>query len=225
MAQDFDAEDLPPDPAYFEDTHVIDPDYGDAEITPEMGDNYLSVEIILLRGGSLVKGCVSTCKCDQDGNPIELANSNSILDTRSYIVDFDNVDQTKITANMIAESLYSLCDPDGNQYVLLDEIVDHRCLALAISLADQKVVHANGRIYLKCSTIGWQLCCQWKDGSLSWENLIDLKESYPIETAEYAKIIGINHEPAFNWWVPHVLKKRDRIIPLVKKFDHPHPNS
>ena len=27
----------------------------------------------------------------------------------------------------------------------------------------------------------------------------------------------IDHKPAFNWWVPHVLKKRDRIISLVQK--------
>ena len=25
-----------------------------------------------------------------------------------------------------------------------------------------------------------------------------------------------DHEPAFNWWVPHVLKKRGRIISLVR---------
>jgi hypothetical protein len=48
-------------------------------------------------------------------------------------------------------------------------------------------------------------------------NLADLKESHPIEVAKYAKIVGIDHEPAFNWWVPHILKKRDRIILLVKK--------
>jgi hypothetical protein len=29
---------------------------------------------------------------------------------------------------------------------------------------------------------------------------------------------GIDHEPAFNWWVPRVLKKRDRIIFLVRKW-------
>jgi hypothetical protein len=28
---------------------------------------------------------------------------------------------------------------------------------------------------------------------------------------------GIDHEPAFDWWVPHVLKKRDWIILLVRK--------
>ena len=29
--------------------------------------------------------------------------------------------------------------------------------------------------------------------------------------------IGIDHKPAFNLWVPYVLKKRDRIISLVRK--------
>jgi hypothetical protein len=70
---------------------------------------------------------------------------------------------------------------------------------------------------MKCSTIGWQLCCQWKDGSTSWDNLADLKESHPLETAEYAVTHSIDHKPAFNWWVPHVLKKRDPIISLVNK--------
>jgi hypothetical protein len=165
----------------------------------------------------MVKGRVSACKRDRNGNLVGLANSNPILDTRTYIIDFDDGDQTKLTANLIAESLFSQCDPDGNQYVLLDEIVDHRRLPTAIKLADQNVIRANGRTYLKRSTIGWQICCQWKDGSSSWENLSNLKESHPIETSEYAKIIGIDHEPAFNWGVPHILKKRDRIILLVKK--------
>jgi hypothetical protein len=40
--QDFPAENLTPDPDHFDDSNPIDPDYGYAEITPEMGDNYLS---------------------------------------------------------------------------------------------------------------------------------------------------------------------------------------
>ena len=35
--------------------------------------------------------------------------------------------------------------------------------------------------------------------------------------AEYAIAQGIQHEPAFNWWVPQVLRLRTRIISLVKK--------
>ncbi len=64
--------------------------------------------------------------------------------------------------------------------------------------SDQKNIRANGKTYLKHSTIGWQLCCQWKDSSMSWENLADLNESHPIETAKYAKILGIDHEPALS---------------------------
>ena len=55
----------------------------------------------------------------------------------------------------------------------------------------------------------------------TWERLADLKESYPVQVAEYAKAVGIHGEPAFAWWVEHVLKKRDRIIAkVVKRWAH-----
>ena len=46
---------------------------------------------------------------------------------------------------------------------------------------------------------------------------MDIKESHPIETAQYATAQVIDGEPAFNWWVPHVIKKMLHIISLVKK--------
>ena len=64
---------------------------------------------------------------------------------------------------------------------------------------------------------GWQIFCQWKDGSTSLEKLPELKESHPVQTAEFAVVQGIDHEPAFNWWVKHVLKKRDRIIASIRR--------
>ena len=82
MVQDFPAENLTPDPNHFDDTDIIDPDYGDAEITPKMGDNYLSAEIMLPCCGTMVKGRVAARKRNRDGNPIGLANSNPILDTQ-----------------------------------------------------------------------------------------------------------------------------------------------
>ncbi len=73
----------------------------------------------------MVKGHVTARKRDQDSNPVGHANDNLILDIRSYIVNFDDGNQTELTAKMIAESLYSQCDPGSNQYILLEEIVDH----------------------------------------------------------------------------------------------------
>jgi hypothetical protein len=40
---------------------------------------------------------------------------------------------------------------------------------------------------------------------------------HPIQTAEYAKIISIDQEQAFKLCVPHLLRKRDSIISLVRK--------
>jgi hypothetical protein len=84
--QDFPTEDLTSNPGYHDDTNTIDPDYGDEEITPDMGDSYLSAKHMLTKGGVMVKGCLIAQKRDQDGNPIGLANDNPILDTQSCIV-------------------------------------------------------------------------------------------------------------------------------------------
>ncbi len=71
LPQDFPAEDLTPDLTYYDDTNVPDPEYGDAEVTPETGDNFLSAELMLpTKGGVLVKGCVTERKCDRHGNPV-----------------------------------------------------------------------------------------------------------------------------------------------------------
>jgi hypothetical protein len=40
-----------------------------------------------------------------------------------------------------------------------------------------------------------------------------LKEANPVEIAEYV----IASEPAFAWWVPFTIQKRDRIIAAVNK--------
>ena len=61
------------------------------------------------------------------------------------------------------------------------------------------------------------MCIEWKDGSTTWEPLKDLKESIPIEVSEYAVANKVDHEPAFAWWVPDTLHKRNRIIKAVKR--------
>jgi hypothetical protein len=42
--------------------------------------------------------------------------------------------------------------------------------------------------------------CQWRDGSSSWVPLVNLKDSNPVELAEYAVANRIHEEPAFKWW-------------------------
>jgi hypothetical protein len=64
------------------------------------------------------------------------------------------------------------------------------------------------------------LCVEWKDGTTRWELLEDLKESNPVEVAEYAVAKSLLDAPTFVWWAPHVLKKRSIIIADVKNLYH-----
>ena len=56
----------------------------------------------------------------------------------------------------------------------------------------------------------------WADDSETWVPLKDLKESHPVEVAEFAKARGITDEAAFIWWVRYTLRKRDVILSKVK---------
>jgi len=75
---------------------------------------------------------------------------------------------------------------------------------------------ANGTLRRKRTTKGWELYVIWKDGSSNFIPLSEMKESFPVETAEYAVEHRLNEEPAFAWWVDWTLKKSKRIINKVK---------
>ncbi len=42
-----------------------------------------------------------------------------------------------------------------------------------------------------------------------------LKESNPVQVAEYTMACNIGEEPAFAWWVPYVLHKQDVIVSAI----------
>ncbi len=130
------------------------------------------------------------------------------MDSSVYCIEFDDGDVCELTANVIAESMYASCDADDNKYNLFDSFVDYKSNWRAVTKDNQRIVH-NGRNSLRRSPVGWHLCVHWKDGSTSWQSLKDLKEAYPIAVAEYAVAQGIDDEPAFNWWVRAVLRKRE----------------
>jgi hypothetical protein len=64
------------------------------------------------------------------------------------------------------------------------------------------------------------LCVEWKDGTTSWEHLVDIRESNPVEVAEYAVAKSVLDPPVFGWWAPHVLNKQSRMIADVTKLYH-----
>jgi hypothetical protein len=131
--------------------------------TLEFSDNYIHSSVMLPRGNSFAQGTVIGCKWDAHGNAIDRTNNNPILDSRVYCVEFDDGNASELTANIIPESMYALCNKDGNKYLLMDTFVDHKSNVLTVLKDDQRMLH-RGCNSLCRSTAGWHLCVQWKDG-------------------------------------------------------------
>jgi hypothetical protein len=199
---------------------VSDPEVpeADADFTPDtFGDRYLNKEIALAADeGQMRYGKVTKRLRDAEGRPIGTAADNPLLDTREYAVEFPDGREESLTANIIAQHLYSQIDEEGNKHLLLDDIIDYKRSGNAIDKRDAFVTMKNGVRRRKETTQGWSLLCQWKDGSSNWVALKDARLSYPVLVAEYAVANRLDDEPAFAWWVHDVLKKRDRIIAKVK---------
>jgi hypothetical protein len=170
---------------------------------------------MLPRGDIFLPAKVVGRKRDNSGNPVGIANSNPILDTRVYNVQFPDGHMECYAANIIAENIYAQVDQEGRQLLLLGEILGHRHDGTAIRIDDKYITHGANRT-LQRTTQGWYLQVQWHDGSTSWEPLRNLKESNPVEVAEYAVANKLLEEAAFAWWVPQTLKKRERIIAAIK---------
>jgi hypothetical protein len=186
------------------------------DYTPESYDEYLTAEVLLPNMGTLTKAKVISRKRDADGNPVGRRHHNPILDTREYEVEFPDGAVDTFTANLIAENMYSQVDADGRSYALLSEIIDHKSDGSAVRKDDGFETTKDGQVRPRYTTKGWKLLVSWKDGSTSWVPLKDMKDSFPVEVAEYAMVNKILEEPAFAWWAKHVLRKRDRIIKKVK---------
>ena len=117
---------------------------------------------------------------------------------------------------MLEENKLSQVDLEGYSTTIFDGIIDYKKDDTAVTKADRFLVTKRGRRRLRQTTTGWKLLVVWKDGTETWIPLKDLKESNPVEVAEFAKAKGIDNEPAFAWWVPYTLKKRDAIISKIK---------
>ena len=202
-----------------------DAEYGDMiqpakieadEIEFDSFDQYLNAEFTVNRDGDTAFAKVVKRAKDNSGNPIGKKHSNPLMDTQEYECVLDDGTEMRYNANVIAENIFAQCDDEGRRHAVLDEITDHKKDRRAISVANGYVKTKRGTRIPKTTTKGWQILCQWKDGSSDWVDLKHVKDSNPIELAEYAVANRIQEEPAFKWWVPETLRMRNRVIGKVK---------
>ena len=180
-------------------------------------DTYLNMELALSRDGDGPEFAKVTKRLrDANGIPIGTAHDNPLLDTRLYEVEYMDGYKASLAANAIAMNMFAQVDDEGNRYVLFDQIIDHRTDGSEIKQDDALIISPNGGRRRRETTKGWEILIQWRDGSSTWEKLKDVKECYPVQLSEYALHAKISKEPAFAWWIHHVIKKQKQIIAKVK---------
>ena len=186
------------------------------EIEYETFDPYLGAEFLVNNNGESVPAKVVKRARDNDGKIIGKQNANPLLDSREYDCVLDDGTLYRYSANVIAENIFAQCDDEGRRQAVLQEITDHKKDASAVDITRGYVMTRGGSKIPKKTTKGWKLLCTWKDGSSDWIELRHIKDSNPIELAEYAVANRIQEEPAFKWWVSDTLRTRNRIIAKVK---------
>ena len=64
---------------------------------------------------------------------------------------FEDGDVTELTTNTIAESMYAMCDENGDHILLFDAKVDHKKNDKAMTRTEQKFVEYRGKQQYKGS--------------------------------------------------------------------------
>ena len=86
----------------------------------------------------------------------------------------------------------------------------------AIAKVNGFINSGSGNLHQKMTTRGRKILVEWKDSSVDWVPLKDLKQSNPVELDEYAVENDISDEPSFNYCVKETLQHIDKIISKVK---------
>ena len=209
-------------PEYDWEKHLEEPsDIPDADEFEDY-ENYVGMEVLLPQNGQHMQAArVVGLSKDSDGNEIGKSNMNPVLDSRVYDVMFPDGAVARYAANILAENMIAQVDDEGYRYQLLEAITDHR------------VDGTQSELQGSYTTRGNELKCTWKDGTSTWVPLKDVKESYPIEATEFAISAALQEQPAYKWWVNHVIRKRDQIVAKVQhrmvkrtyKYGHEVPTS
>jgi hypothetical protein len=161
-----------------------------------------------------------------DGTVAGAYNKNPCLNTTMTCeVEFPDGQLKEHAANVIAKNMLTQIDSDGYSLTMTEGITDYRKdKAMAVPMNDKYLVTASGQKRPRKTAVGWKLLVKWVDGGESWIPLKDMKESHPIETAKFAKAQSLADEPAFAWWVPCTLQKRDitlsKINARIRKTTH-----
>ena len=132
------------------------------------GDTLINAEVLLPQGENLQKARVKKRQIGPDGNEIGTYDSNPMLNTLIYEVEYPDGSIREYSANVIAENIYSQVDEHGYRQQTLDCIMEHSKDNKAVPKSDKYITTKSGSRRLRKSTVGWKFLVRWKDASEQW---------------------------------------------------------
>ena len=184
-------------------------------------DQHIGQQVQLIQNDIPVLAKIISRKRDATGALVGKSHDVPQLDTRVYNIKFPDGHFEQYSANVLTEALNSSLDDKGYDTSFIKELCGYR-KDYGVALPTHKAFYTshNGRQVPVVTTKGWTIKVRWMDDSTTWIPLRLLKNSEPLLLAEYAKTMEIHNEPAFRWWVPHVLRRRSRLVSKVKSLYH-----
>ena len=151
----------PPD-LYEVDEDPVQP-YGIAVFEHSITYQCIHSKLNLPPGGEMKKVKVVGRSKDDDENIIDKYNSNIMLNTMVYDVEFTDITICEYRANLIAKNMYSQFDSEVFSHSILYVILDFDRNNNSVQKGDQYIITKSGQRRMQKSTFGWNLLIAWKD--------------------------------------------------------------
>ena len=140
---------------------------------------------------------------------------NAMHDKYVYEADYHDGTTEQLIARIIAENMISQVDSEGRHYQVLTGVTEHSRYDSAITKVNGFIKYSNGNLHQNSTDNVWKLLVECKYGLVDWVTLKELKQSNPVQLAEYAMSNEISDEPKFSWWIKETLSCWDRIISKI----------
>ena len=157
----------------------------DEERAANSYDQYIGAEVVLPdQKGEKIMGKVRKCVRQNDTSTGK-GKYDAMYDKSLYEVEYPDGTIDQQSANIMDDNMLSQVDSEGHHYQVLNEVTDHKKDDSDISKVDGFIKSISGNLHWKLMTCGWKLLVKWKYISVDWFPIKYLKQSNPVDLAEY----------------------------------------
>ena len=181
-------------------------------------DKLINAEILLQLDDKMIMGKAKGRSLGDNGKVVGSYDDNPILNSIIYDIEFPDRQVKEYSANILAENMLSQVDDNGHNQLMMDAITNFKKDLTAVLMEDKYLFTMTAQCRLRKMTLGRWFLVRWKDETECWVKLAELKDSYPVEVAEFVKVRNLVSEPAFAWWAPNTIRRRNAILSAVKAW-------